>query len=383
MKVLLVGEYNRAHHNIKLGLEKLGHEAKVVGLTDGFKKVEVDHQLKNHFESGILKKLRVLVLKLFKTDLLGLHLKYQLKKHKSLLAGFDILQFINEAPFGCDRKTQKDLFKSLINWNSSPFLLSCGTDYISVSYAKSELLRYSILSPYHDGKGTKRDYASALSYLQPDHLTLHKFLFQRIKGVITNDLDYDIPMQNHPKYLGMIPHAINTGLLHFKEPVTDGRIVIFHGINSHNYFKKGNDFFDKALAIIQSKHNDKVEIITTTNLPYKEYIKAFDRCHILLDQVYAYDQGFNALEAMAKGKVVFTGAEQEFLDHYNLQEDQVAINALPDVDSIVYKLDWLILNPQNIVRIAKQARAFVEEHHDHVVCARKYIKKWKSLIKVH
>jgi hypothetical protein len=65
MKVLLVGEYNRAHHNIKLGLEKLGHEAKVVGLTDGFKKVEVDHQLKNHFESGILKKLRVLVLKLF------------------------------------------------------------------------------------------------------------------------------------------------------------------------------------------------------------------------------------------------------------------------------------------------------------------------------
>jgi len=36
--------------------------------------------------------------------------------------------------------------------------------------------------------------------------------------------------------------------------------------------------------------------------------------------VYAYDQGFNALEAMAKGKVVFTGAEKEWLELYNLEE---------------------------------------------------------------
>ena len=31
----------------------------------------------------------------------------------------------------------------------------------------------------------------------------------------------------------------------------------------------------------------------------------------------------NALEAMAKGKVVFTGAEQEWLNHYDLKEDMM------------------------------------------------------------
>ena len=41
-------------------------------------------------------------------------------------------------------------------------------------------------------------------------------------------------------------------------------------------------------------------------------IKNYEQAHIILDQVYAFDQGYNALEAMAKGKVVFTGAEAIF-----------------------------------------------------------------------
>ena len=58
-------------------------------------------------------------------------------------------------------------------------------------------------------------------------------------------------------------------------------------------------------------------------------MKAYNSAHILLDMVYAYDQGYNALEAMAKGKVVFTGAEREWLEYYNIEEDQVVINAFP------------------------------------------------------
>jgi hypothetical protein len=37
---------------------------------------------------------------------------------------------------------------------------------------------------------------------------------------------------------------------------------------------------------------------------YTTYINSYNKAHILLDQTYAYDQGYNALEAMAKGKVV-------------------------------------------------------------------------------
>lgn len=51
MKILLIGEYNRAHRNIKKGLESLGHEAVVLSTTDGFKKVDVDIEIKEYFNS--------------------------------------------------------------------------------------------------------------------------------------------------------------------------------------------------------------------------------------------------------------------------------------------------------------------------------------------
>lgn len=379
MKILLVGEYNRAHRNIKLGLETLGHTAKVAGLSDGFKKVKVDFEIKNYFKSGFLKKLRVLFVKIFNVDLLGLHIMHQIKSKKRDLNNFDIIQFINEAPFGCDRNTQKKLFDLLVNWNNNPYLLSCGTDYISVKYANDKRFRYSILTPYFDGKGTKSDFASALSYLTPQHIKLHKHIFSTIKGVISNDLDYHLPLKNgHPKYLGMIPHAINLSELTYKAPNIEDKIVIFHGINTHNYYKKGNDIFEAALKLIEKKYTDKIDIIIAQNLPYKTYIKSFDKAHILLDQVYAYDQGYNALEAMAKGKVVFTGAEQEWLDYYNLQEDTVAINALPDAHKITKKLEWLIENPEKITEISKNGREFVETYHNHIECAKNYLKLWKT-----
>jgi glycosyltransferase involved in cell wall biosynthesis len=104
----------------------------------------------------------------------------------------------------------------------------------------------------------------------------------------------------------------------------------------------------------------------------------YDNCHIFLDQVYAYDQGYNALEAMANGKVVFTGAEQEWLEYYNLKEDTVAINALPDSNKIVEKLEWLIFNPKKIIEISKNARVFIEKEHHYKMIARQYLDTWKT-----
>ena len=97
-----------------------------------------------------------------------------------------------------------------------------------------------------------------------------------------------------------------------------------------------------------------------------------------MDQVYAYDQGYNALEAMAKGKVVFTGAEKEWLDYYNLEEDTVAINAIPDVAYLVSKLEWLINNPDKLKEISNNAHAFIEKEHNYINIANIYTTHWQS-----
>jgi glycosyltransferase involved in cell wall biosynthesis len=91
--------------------------------------------------------------------------------------------------------------------------------------------------------------------------------------------------------------------------------------------------------------------------------------------VYGYDQGYNALEAMAKGKVVFTGAEKEFYEYYNLDE-KVAINALPSVEYLVEELSILIENPKEIEEIGVRARQFVEKNHHYISIAENYLRIW-------
>ena len=97
--------------------------------------------------------------------------------------------------------------------------------------------------------------------------------------------------------------------------------------------------------------------------------------------MYAYDQGYNALEAMAKGKVVFTGAEKEWLEYYNLEEDTIAINALPNAREIAKKLEWLINNPEKIIEISINARQFIEEKHNYILSAKKYLVTWNEIKK--
>lgn len=378
MKILLVGEYSRLHNSLKEGLIALGNDVKLIASGDYFKDFPADIKLKRKYQTGPIKKLKVLLYKLFKTDITSLNLKNQFLSHSQELKGFDVVQLINESPLGIQPDFEKQIIKFLKNNNKKLFLLSCGTDHISVKYGYDRKFRYSIMTPFFEGKISKKNFYPALKYLENEFIDLHNFVYNAIEGIIASDLDYHIPLKNHPKYLSLIPNPINTNILEYKENTIKNKVVIFHGINRGNFYKKGNDLFEKALITIQKKYPEKVEIIVTEDIPYREYLKHYESAHILLDQVYAFDQGFNALEAMAKGKVVFTGAEKEFLEHYNLQEDQVCINALPDVDVLVEKLSWLIENPQEIERIGRNARNFIEREHHYLKIAEKYIETWSK-----
>lgn len=377
MKILLLGEYSRLHNTLKEGLIALNHEVTLLGNGDGFKNYPVDINIDaRFFRKPFFFLLAKILHKLTNISLIELECAHRFHRILPSLKGYDVVQLINENSIKTNPFFEKRLLKKLFKQNEEAFLLSCGTDYISVKYAYDKKFRYSILTPWHDNPSFKKQYKFILRYLSKPYYQLHRFIYDNVAGVISSDLDYHIPLINHPKYLGMVPNPINSKKIDFIETDFTTPIKIFHGINSLNYIKKGNAFFEEALKIIKQKYPDKIEIITTQDIPYNEYIKMYDSCHILLDQVYAYDQGYNALEAMAKGKVVFTGAEQEWLDHYHLKQDTVAINALPDAQKIAEKLEWLILNPIEIGKISKNARAFIEKEHDHVTIAQCYLKKW-------
>ncbi len=379
MKILLVGEYSRLHNSLKEGLEASGHQVTIIASGDGFKNFSVDISLTSKIKaSPFLSFINKLFARIFKMDFIKIEYAFRFKKALPDLNHFDIVQLINEDALNVYPKQQIKLLKQLKAQNKSLFLLCCGDDYLTTKYFLEQNPRYSILTPYLKDNTHKNKFNYTLKYVTKPYKSLHDFLFNTINGVIATDLDYHIPMQNEARYLGMIANPINIDLIK-PVPLNFGdKIVIFHGINKLSKIKKGNNYFEKVLEIIKSKYADQVIIKTTENLPYKTYIKIYNSAHIVLDQVYAFDQGYNALEAMAKGKVVFTGAEQEWLDYYNIEADTIAINALPDVAYLVKKLEWLITNPEEIKIISKNATAFIKQHHDYKLIAKQYLKIWEA-----
>jgi len=305
MRILLVGEYSRLHNSLKEGLIKLGYEVIIVSNGDGFKNYPSDIFLKQRFTKGFSLTLRKFFLKIFSKDISSIDTYIQFKKHRKLFIGFDIVQLINESPFNINPKTEIKILDYIFHNNKYVYLLSCGNDYTSIKYAFDKKFRYSILTPFHTNKTTKKEDYYSLKYLTSPYKKLHNYIFKNCNGVIASDLDYHIPLLGNSNYLGLIPNPINIAKIKYIPINNIEKIKIFHGVNNESFVKKGSFYFTKALEIIKQKYNNIVDIKTSYSLPYNEYIKLYDDCHILLDQVYSYDQGYNALEAMAKGKVVF------------------------------------------------------------------------------
>jgi glycosyltransferase involved in cell wall biosynthesis len=371
-----VGEYSRLHNSLQEGLQHLGHEVTLISTGDYFKDYPSDIKLIRYYESGILKKIKIALYVLFKWDITSNKIKKQFFSNTERLKGFDIVQLINESPFGAAPKDEMEMISFLKKHNKKLVLLSCGTDFISVTHALSDEHPYSILSFYKDKSIPSDTFKYILKYVRPPFKKLHQHVFQLIDGVISSDIDYHIPLKNHPKYLGLIPNPINISSLDFIALTATSPIVIFMGVNRFNAHTKGIIYFEKALEKLKKKFGSAIRIVIAENLPYAEYIEKYNTAHIVLDQVFAYDQGYNALEAMAKGKVVFTGAEKAFEEHYQLK-NPVAINALPDVEYLVKELSKLIKNPKQISVIGAAARDFVVKHHEYVTVARQYIETWR------
>ena len=379
MKILLLGEYSRLHNSLKEGFVTLGHEVSIVGCGDKFKQFPVDYsiyaricndnKIANLLYRGIRKVIGLDFEKIEKA------IRFYLLIPK--LNDYHHLQLINSDALETYPILSRFLYKKLFKNIQSRSLLICGDETPIVDYLIKKEFKYSVLTPYFEDNSIEKEFQFPLKYRKNSYRKTFDWLKENCQNLITSDLDYEIPMRKMGFQTTFIPNPINTDTIAFQNVEIEDKIVIFLGINRLSYIKKGIIYFEKALEIIQEKHADKIEIIVTENLPYKEYISKYNKAHILLDQVFAYDQGYNALEAMAKGKVVFTGAETEFLNQYHLQEDEVCINAVPDENEIGVKLSFLIEHPEKMIKISKNARNFIEKEHNYSVIAKKYLACWE------
>ena len=137
-------------------------------------------------------------------------------------------------------------------------------------------------------------------------------------------------------------------------------------------------YFEKLIGKLKSKFPEVVFKVTY-DLPFEKYMVEVAKTDILLDQIYSYDQGYNALEAMALGKVVFTGGEKIFLKHYKISEDEGCYKYPSDINYLVKKMSYLLNNPNEIKRIGRNAKKFVIKYHDSEKISGKYLQKWGAI----
>ncbi len=379
MKILLVGEFSRLHNSLKEGLLSLNQKVSIIGSGDDFKEFPVDFSIAPKIISSfsLLKFLNKVFFRVFKSDLQllekGIRFYFLLPKLKN----YDVVQLINSDAIETYPFASRYLLKKLFSQNKKISLLICGEETPIIEYLLKKEMKYSILNPLLSDPKLEKSYNYTLKYVQPNYRKTFDFITTRTSSIITSDLDYKLPMEAMGFHSQFIPNPINKDKIEYKQLLINDKIIIFLGINESSAVKKGSVFFEKALEIIKKKYLNQIEIIITRSIPYEQYIEAYNKAHILLDQVYSYDQGYNALEAMAKGKVVFTGAEKEFEEQYNLTE-KVAINALPDVDYLVTELSFLIENPEEIIAIGNRARTFIEKEHNYLKIAEMYLNVWKN-----
>ena len=258
MKILLIGEFSRLHNSLKEGLVALGHEVTLIGNGDGFKNYPVDLSTKAKFcESKMMQIPRKAIHKITKFDIaiveFGIRFYFHLKKLKD----FDVVQLINESAIQTVPFLERYLLKKVIKQNKTQgkaerseaklFLLCCGVDYTVAKYMMEKKGKYSIMNPYFENPESHNEYQFILDFLSNSLKRTHHLVYENCSGIIASDIDYVLPMQNHPKFLGLIPNPINTDTIVFLDTKIDDKINIFLGINKGTYYTKGISFFEKAL----------------------------------------------------------------------------------------------------------------------------------------
>ena len=81
---------------------------------------------------------------------------------------------------------------------------------------------------------------------------------------------------------------------------------------------------------------------------------------------------------MAMGKIVMAGNRREAREALGVDACPI-LPIRPDVDAIYEQMKWIVLNREKIPELGYNSRIYVEQVHDHVKIAQRYIDAWKSV----
>lgn len=367
MRLVIIGEFSSFAKNLSAGFRALGHECFVFSWGDGFKKItqEGDSYTVNarYKGKGKINFLKYMVRSTWEFWKLKRVVRNMSKKER-----WDVVLIINagfvkkQGKFWQANFTEK-MIKSLLVCPENIYLSSCGGDVPFFDFWPSQ--------NWKNKEHAEMYKARVLSKAGISHFN---YLASFVNKVIPISYSYAEPWRNseYSKSFTIcptIPLPVDTKKHDYYNKIED-KIVVFHGIIRPK--SKGTNYILPAMQKLQEKYPDKVECIAKGGMSLDEYLDVLSRTNIVIDQVYASTAGMNGLYILAKGKVLLGGNEPENAKEYG-QSYIPIINIGPDTDQIFLELEKLILHPEDIIRLSKEGREYVEKVHESKVVAKKYV----------
>lgn len=351
MRILLLGEYSGLHNNLKAGLQELGHDVTLAASGDGFKNFPADIKF-DSLKSGILGKIEK-------------NLSYFFNLNK--MVGYDVVQIINPIVFNPKFGINKFLLNYIIKNNNIVSLLGAGCDAFYWQNSRKEL----DYGPFEDN--LKYDYKSTTNpyYDGEDALNWNVLLANKVDHIIPIMYEYEIGYRDFNNLRKCIPIPMNTNKINYQPNTISETCKVFHGLNRYGF--KGTRIVEQAFSKL--KNSKFLDLRIEGNMPIQEYLNLMQKTNIIVDQVYSYSAGMNAIYALAMGKIVLGGAEPESLRALNLKDSPI-INIKPNPESIVQAIEFLLDHKSDIPEKGFEARNFVINNHNYIDIAEKYLNTW-------
>ncbi len=364
MRVLLLGEYSNVHWTLAEGLRSLGHDVVVASDGDSWKGYRRDVDLSRRSPSASA----------------ALAYVWRLLRAFPRFQGFDVVQLINPVFLSLKAERIYPFFHFLRRRNRSVFLGAYGMDHYWVRAGMDcRTFRYS---DFNLGPALRRNEDNAIwerDWLRGPKGRLNRRVARACDGIAAGLYEYYAAYRpDFAAKLRFIPFPIRTDRARFIERGHGPKLRFFIGIQRSRSVYKGTDVMLRALQKTVERYPDACEMVCVESVPFDEYVRLLDGSDVLLDQLYSYTPAMNALEAMAHGLVVVGGGEPENYELLGEQTLRPIVNVRPTEDDVCRQLAWLVEHRDQVPRLSRESRLYVERHHDYRLVARAYLDFWRA-----
>lgn len=352
------------HWTLAEGLRALGHEVTVASDGDDWKNYPRDIDLRRN-GTGRAASLAF-----------GLRLLRALPR----LRGYDVVQLINPVFLPLRAERIYRIYRYLRRHNGAVFMGAFGMDHFWVRAGLDcRTFRYSDFNLGTEVRRRADNDVWIADWLHGEKGRLNRYVADDCNGIVAGLYEYHASYRPHYREkLAFIPFPIRLPETSISLVAPVERVRFFIGIQRTRSSYKGTDLMLRALERAQERYPQEVEVRRVVSVPFEEYRRLLLGSHVLLDQLYSYTPAMNALEAMAQGLVVVGGGEPENYELLGERTLRPIINVEPNEESVYRALCNLVEHKEDLPRLSRESRLYIERHHEYRRVAQRYLDFWSE-----